>query len=95
MSKNKVTQVYNTTDDELVSKILLGFDKRLIEFEKKFKPKEPAKWITRNDVASILGISLVSVSAWTKRGILKPTTIGSNRVRFNRDEVMALLTNKK
>ncbi|UPT67166.1 MAG: helix-turn-helix domain-containing protein [Sphingobacteriales bacterium JAD_PAG50586_3] len=50
--------------------------------------KDPPKseFITRNETASILGISLPTLSAWTKVGTVPAYRIGS-RVRYKRNEV--------
>ena len=82
----KITQVHHYSDHELIDAFLIGLEKRMIAFEKKFKPKEPTQWLTKKEVASILSISLVTVDDWSKKGILSPFRIG-NRIRFQRKSV--------
>lgn len=94
MTTKNVTQVHHTTEGELIKKILTGVEDKLKNFEKQFQPKEPDVWMTRKEVAELLSISLVTVSKWSRDGVLKPITIGKNRVRFNRSEVLELLTKK-
>ena len=86
-----VTQVHHTSKDDLINNILNGIEEKLNNFEKKFQPKEPTQWITRKEVSEILSISLVTISAWSEKGILKPYRIG-NRIRFKRKEVEQALT---
>ena len=69
-----------------------GFYDSIIEkiesLEKNLQPKEPTKLMTRQDVAEFLSIALVTVSDWTKKGILKSYNYG-NRVYYKRSEVEA------
>jgi len=58
------------------------------QLEKHLQPKEPTKLMTRQEVAEFLSIALVTVSDWTKKGILKSYKYG-NRVYFKRSEVEA------
>lgn len=90
MSKN-VTQVHHVDADELTEQILTGVASKLKEFEKNFSPKEPTIWITRKEASKILSISLVTVSEWSKKSILKPYRIG-NQIRLKRTEVEDALT---
>lgn len=90
MNKN-VTQVHNTTKDELINEIINGVKNKLQEIERNFQPKQPTVWITKKEVATILSISIVTVDDWSKKDILNPFRIG-NRVRFKRNQVEAALT---
>jgi excisionase family DNA binding protein len=46
--------------------------------------------LTRKQVATLLGISLVTLHDWTKRGIIPALRIGT-RIRFKQVDVMAAL----
>lgn len=50
------------------------------------KSKAEPEFITRKEAAKILGITLPTLSDWTKRGIVKGYRIAS-RVRFKKDEI--------
>jgi excisionase family DNA binding protein len=50
--------------------------------------------MTRVEAAEFLNASLVSIRAWSKKGLIKPYTIGG-RVFFKRSEVEASLKTKK
>lgn len=90
MNEN-VTQVHHTSKDDLIQTILTGVEEKLNSFEKNFQPKEPTQWVTRKEVAEILSISLVTVTDWSKKGILNPFRI-ANRIRFKKKEVEQALT---
>jgi len=85
MKKNKIL-VYEVDPEEFKKEILEGIEKLLIEFSKNFTPKEPVIWISRKDVAELLGISLPTIHQWGKQGILKPYKIG-NRVRYKQSDI--------
>ncbi|NQY10716.1 MAG: helix-turn-helix domain-containing protein [Flavobacteriales bacterium] len=50
--------------------------------------------LTRHDVASKFGVSLVTISAWCKKNILIKHTMNS-RVYFYKSEVMEAVKNSK
>lgn len=87
---NKITQVHNVTAEEFKNDILSGVQKQLENFSRNFKPKEPKVWITRKEASEILGVSLVTIHDWSKKGILNPSKIG-NRVRFQRSDIDQIL----
>ena len=51
---------------------------------------EAIEYITRKETAKLLNISLVTLSSWTKRSILKSYKIGS-RVLYKKSEVIESL----
>ena len=54
------------------------------------KPVQEDRYITRKETAELLKVSLVTLSHWTKRSILKSYKIGS-RVLYKRSEVIDAL----
>jgi excisionase family DNA binding protein len=50
------------------------------------QPKENEEFLTRKQTSTILGVSLVTLSEWTKEGKVKGYRIGS-RVRYKRSEI--------
>jgi len=66
-------------------------DERLELKLKGFKQPTPPSinkvLLTRKDVARIFGVSLVTVSSWSKQGIIKPIYMGS-RVYFYKSEIL-------
>ena len=59
--------------------------------ETKQEPQENSpELLTRKQVSEILGISLVTLNEWTKKGIIPALKIGT-RVRYEKDAVYAAL----
>lgn len=50
--------------------------------------------LTRNETSGILGVTLATLNAWEKAGVLLPVRIGT-RVRYRYDDVMKALTSKQ
>ncbi|HET8885455.1 MAG TPA: helix-turn-helix domain-containing protein [Salinimicrobium sp.] len=84
--KKNITQLHNVDPEEYKREILSGVQKQLERFSKNFTPKEPNQWITRKEVSELLGVSLVTIHDWSKKGILHPYKMG-NRVRFKLSEI--------
>lgn len=79
-------QLVGITPEELNLAIFNHIDKKVDELKKSFQPKEPTKYLTRNQVAEMLCIDISSVHNMTKKGILKKYQI-SGRVLYIRSEV--------
>ncbi len=94
--KNDITQLHNICPKELKNEILSGIQKQLDTFSQNFRPKDPTVWLSRKEVCELLGISLVTIHDWSKKGILHPFKMG-NRVRFRRSDIEQTLlqSNKK
>jgi len=58
----------------------------LADLKRNYEPKEPTKYLTRQEVAKMFQIDLSSVHNWTKKGKLKSYGLGG-RVYFKRTEV--------
>ena len=59
----------------------------------KFKPTEKkteSEYLTRKEVAKLLGVSLPTLSDWSKRGVVPSYRI-ETRVRYKKDEVLMCL----
>jgi excisionase family DNA binding protein len=50
---------------------------------------------TRREIADYLRLTERTVDAFRKRGLLQPVRVGSNSVRFRRDDVMALVAERR
>lgn len=84
MSKN--IQFIQVTPEQLQNAIIEGIKTQLEDLKKHLQPKEPTKYLTRNDVAEMLSVDLSTVHNYTKRKILQAYQIGS-RVYYKRIEV--------
>jgi len=85
-----VTQLHNAAPDELIEKILNGFDDRLEQLKKEFQPKTPTEFLTRSEVAKMLKCDISTIHNWGKAGKLQRHAIG-NRIYFKRSEVEAAI----
>ena len=86
MEQSKVTQVFGVTPNELKENILSDVRTELKALVEHFQPVRPAEYITRKEAAKILKVSLVTLSDWNKKGILKPYRLG-NLIRYKRTEL--------
>lgn len=83
---SNVTQLYNTTPEQLQDAILQGVKSQLEELKKQYQPKEPEEYLSRAEVAKMLKVDISTVHNWSRSGKLKRHGIG-NRVYFKRSEV--------
>ena len=89
----KVLQVQEIEADTL-KEWFVSLQSQMQGLKKHLQPKQPTEYQSRKDVAEMLGVSLVTVSEWTKKGLLKSYKIG-NRVYYKRNEVENSLTEIK
>lgn len=90
-----ITQFREATPNEL-AEILAGHTQRMIRqeleaFKNDLQLEKPKEYISRFEVAQLLGVSTVTVDSWTKKDRLIAYRIG-NRIRYNRKEVEQSLT---
>jgi excisionase family DNA binding protein len=86
MDKNNITQVHGITPQQLKESILLDVRTELKELVLNFQPKKQPEYLTRKEVAKILKVSLVTLSDWNKKGVLKPYRLG-NLIRYKTTEL--------
>lgn len=87
-----VTQLHETTPEELTELIFKGIDQRLNDLKKDFQPKTPDDFLTRQEVCDLLSISYGTLHQWVKKGILTPLTKGG-RVYYSRKHIIEDLYN--
>ena len=80
--------------DDFLLVLEKAIEKKINEKLESFKPEEPTKYLDRKEVAKLLKVSLVTISAWTKEGMLTSYRIGK-LVRFRSDEVEAALIKRR
>lgn len=88
--KKIVTQLESISANDLTRTILDGVEQKINAFEQRLISKEPLEYLDRKQVAKFLGISLVTVSDWTRKGVLKPLKI-AHRIRYRREDIVATL----
>jgi excisionase family DNA binding protein len=86
MLENKVTQVFGVTPQQLKESILTDVRTELREIVLNFQPKKQSEYLTRKEVAAILKVSLVTLTDWNKKGVLKPYRLG-NLIRYKSEEI--------
>jgi len=86
MEQNNITQVHNVTPQQLKESILSEVRAELQNITLNFQPKEQPEYLTRKEVAVILKVSLVTLSDWNKKGVLKPYRLG-NLIRYKSSEL--------
>lgn len=72
---------------EIANEVIAGI-KGLLDIQNQSLPED--NYISRKDTAQLLNISLVTLSTWTKRSLLKSYKIGS-RVLYKKSEVIESL----
>jgi excisionase family DNA binding protein len=86
MEQNIITQVHGITPQQLRENILADVRTELKEIILNFQPKKQPEYLTRKEVAKILKVSLVTLSDWNKKGVLKPYRLG-NLIRYKTTEI--------
>ena len=90
MGTNNITHLHNTTPEDLKIEILNGVNILLSEFKKDLGIYEQNTYLTRNEVAKMLKISLPTLRKNVERGII-PEIIVAGRVLYNLADVKAAL----
>lgn len=85
-------QFISTSPTALADLIDEKIKNQLDELKNSFTPKEPDDFMSRNETAELLKISLTALHDWMNKGILKPYKMG-NKTYFSRKEVTETLFN--
>lgn len=83
---SNVTQLHNTTPEQLQDAILQGVRNQLEELKKEYQPKEPEDYLSRAEVAKLLKVDISTIFNWSKAGKIKRYGLG-NRVYYKRSEI--------
>ncbi len=86
MEQSKSTQVYGVDPVEYKEIIMSDVRAEFKSFAQNFQPVKPPEYLTRQEVADILKVSLVTISDWNKKKILNPYRLG-NLIRYKRSEI--------
>lgn len=73
---------------------LAGLRNELAEIKTNFQPKEPPKFLSRQDVAKMLKVDLSTIHNWTVKGILTAFQIGG-RVYYKASDIETALVELK
>lgn len=74
------------TVEQLFTRLDTMVEKKINEMMQQVQKVNPARYMTRKEVADFLHVSLPTLHDWTKTGLIKSYKIG-NRVLFKSDEV--------
>lgn len=80
--------------DDFLVVLEQSIGKKINEKLESFKPDDSVKYLNRKEVANLLKVSLVTISAWTKEGRLTSYRIGK-LVRYRSDEVETALIKRR
>lgn len=86
MEQSKITQVFGVTPEELKETILTDVRAEIKALALNLQPVTVTEYLTRQETAQILKVSLVTLSEWNKKGILNPFRLG-NLIRYKRSEI--------
>jgi excisionase family DNA binding protein len=86
MEQSKITQVFGVTPEELKETILIDVRAEIKALASNLQPVTVTEYLTRQETAQILKVSLVTLSEWNKKGILNPLRLG-NLIRYKRSEI--------
>lgn len=82
---NFITQVHNVTPEEIYDWMNNDFIQNL-KSQLQQNQTKGIEFLTRKEVAKLLKVSLVTLSEWNKKGILKPYRIGK-LIRYKKPEI--------
>lgn len=86
MDQSKITQVFGITPEELKESILIDVRAEIRSLAQNFQPINPPEYLTRQEVATLLKVSLVTISDWNKKKILNPLRLGT-LIRYDRESI--------
>jgi hypothetical protein len=86
MEQNNITQVFGITPDEFKESIIADVRAEIKSLAQYLQPSTPTEYLTRQETAEILKVSLVTLSDWNKKRILNPYRLGK-LIRYRRSEI--------
>ncbi len=91
MKQERILRIYETTSEQLKNEIVTEIREEIKLLTQNLQPQKQIEWLTRQETADLLSVSLVTLWAWNKNEILVAYRIG-NKVRYKRSEVENALT---
>ncbi|WP_372745925.1 helix-turn-helix domain-containing protein [Lutibacter sp.] len=91
MGSESTILLHNITPSEFKEELICSLKEVIQELLLETKKEKPLEYLTRKQVAEIFKISMVTISDWNKKGILKPYRIG-NLIRYKSNEIEEALT---
>ena len=79
-------QFIQVTPEQLQSAIIEGVKTQLDDLKKYFTPVTPTEYLSKKEVASILGVNISTVNNWSKNKLIQPYQLGG-RIFFKRENI--------
>lgn len=89
MSK-EILQLENTNANDFKNEIVKDVTNALKVYAETLQNPDKEKLLTRQETASLLSVSLVTLWDWTKKDIVPAYRIG-NKVRYKKQEILLAL----
>lgn len=86
----KEVKIYDLDPIQFREDIIKHVKLLISDLTKQLEPDKPEVWLTRKDASKFLGVSLMTIHDWSKKGILKPKKIGT-RIRFRQSDIIEVL----
>ena len=93
----KVILMDETEVEELIRKVsaaTLAAFREEINLDENNQPREAGQFVDKKGAAKILGCSVSSIEQFARLGKLKKHLVGAKAVRFQRSEVLGLISRK-
>jgi hypothetical protein len=90
----KTIQITEVTVDELADAVADKLMFKIENYLKELSKKQNDEFLTRQEVADYLKISLVLIHSWNKHGILNPIRMG-NRIFYKKQDILDVLEQQK
>lgn len=79
LNQNSTASTLYVLNDEQMSKMLESFAMRAVELWQEAEEKRKPRYLSRKEVAELLGVTLPSVHRYVNEGILKPCYLNDKR----------------
>lgn len=90
---SKTIEIQGITVDELADRVADKLLAKIEDYLKKLADPKNEELMTRVEVSRYLRVSTVTISNWSKNGILNPVRIG-NRVFFTKKSIIDTLNKR-
>jgi len=87
----EILQIEKINASDFKREILSDFTGALQAFANSLQNPDKDILLTRQQTADLLGVSLVSLWDWTRKGIIPAFRIGGNKVRYKKSDVLGSL----
>ncbi len=86
----QILQIENTTEADFFFKLNAILNKSLENPKKNAQSNDDEKFISRQETATLFGVSLVTIWQWERKGIISGFRIG-NKVLYRKSQLLEAL----